>query len=92
MRPYATVLRKRQEVFVDCSPEAQARYRRQLDELEARLYSGVSSVSDRSRSVGYHNPDYLRVLANELRDKLAFCAGCRLRVSRISYTPLVKGL
>ena len=79
-------------MFVDCSPEAQALRQRQLDELKAKLYSGVSSVSDRSRSVGYHNPDYLRQLANELRDKLAFCAGCRLRVSCISYTPLVKGL
>ncbi len=79
-------------MFVDCSPEAQALRQRQLDELKAKLYSGVSSVSDRSRSVGYHNPDYLLKAIGRLEDELAYCTVGFRRTSRVSYAPLVKGL
>jgi hypothetical protein len=79
-------------LWIDCSPEAQAEYRRQLTELNAKLNSGVSSVSDRSRSVGYHNPDFLLKAIHRLEDKLAYCTTGGQRASRLSYNPLVKGL
>jgi hypothetical protein len=78
-------------IDIDCSPEGLARYRLQLAGIEDKLYSGVSSVSDRSRSVSYHNPNYLEAMARRLRWRLAYCAGCR-RASRLSYTPLIKAL
>jgi hypothetical protein len=78
----------------DCSKEAQAARRRQLADLEAKLYSGVSSVSDRSRSVSYHNTELLIPLINRLRNEIAFCIlGFWPRSRRrVFHLPLVKGL
>jgi hypothetical protein len=78
-------------VWIDCSPEAQERRKHQLAELEAKRYSGVSSVSDRSRSVGY-DQTVIEAGINRLRHELAMCAPGFRRVSRITYNPLAKGL
>ena len=78
--------------MIDCSPEAQDLRRRQLAELKAKLYSGVSSVSDRSRSVGYHNPDFLLRAINRLEGELAACTVGFRRPSRLAYVPLIKDL
>lgn len=75
---------------IDCSPLAQDERWKQLRELMGKLYSGVQSVSDRSRSVTYHDSNTLRKLINGLQQEIALCAGCSGRRSmarRIFYVP-----
>jgi hypothetical protein len=63
----------------DCSPAAQDDRRNKLKDLYDRLYSGVTSVSDRSRSVTYHDTTTLQKLINGLQQQIALCAGCNGR-------------
>jgi hypothetical protein len=58
-----------------CTPADQERRKDKIRELEDRLYSGVSSVADRSRSVNYLSPDELRRILKGLRNDYDFCAG-----------------
>jgi hypothetical protein len=60
---------------LSCSPADQERRELKLKELEDRLYSGVSSVSDRSRSVNYQSPEELRRIIKGLRKDYDFCNG-----------------
>jgi hypothetical protein len=78
----------------DCSKEAQAARKQQRAELEAKLYSGNSSVSDRSRSVSMHSPEMLISLIDRLNDEIAYCilGFWPRRHRRAFYLPLVKGL
>ena len=75
---------------VDCSPEARAERQRAIKRIEARLNSGVQSVSDRSRSVAYQNADALRAELRRLRAQEAVCDG--VRITRTRYVPLTKVL
>lgn len=75
---------------IDCSTAAQAERRKQLAALRARVNSGVQSVSDRSRSVGYSNYESLTAAIAQLEREVAYCNGER-PPSRLSYTPLTKG-
>lgn len=64
---------------IDCSPEAQDQRRDLLKGLYDKLYSGVQSVSDRSRSVSYHDSTTLRKLINALTQEMQLCGGCLTR-------------
>jgi hypothetical protein len=78
---------------LDCSDEAQALRRRQLQDLMAKLNSGVTSVSDRGRSVSYANYTALFPLLRQLRREIAACElGYWPREQRLSYIDYVKGL
>jgi hypothetical protein len=75
---------------IDCSIQAQEDRWKKLKDLMDRLYSGVTSVSDRSRSVTYHDTTTLRKLINALQQEYSFCAGCTSRrqmARRIFYVP-----
>jgi hypothetical protein len=63
-------------VPIDCSPEAQEDRRKWLKDLYGKLYTGVQSISDRSRSVSYHSGNDLWKLINALQGEIALCAGC----------------
>jgi hypothetical protein len=76
---------------IDCSLAAQNERRKQLAALRAKLFGGVQSISDRSRSVGYHGPDALMAGIRQLERELDYCDGVA-RTSRLSYVPLTKGL
>jgi hypothetical protein len=78
---------------LDCSPEAQEDRRKYLKDLLGKVYSGVQSISDRSRSVTYHDGNSLWRLINGLRDEIALCGGCASRravARRIFYQPYNK--
>jgi hypothetical protein len=75
---------------LDCSLEAQDQRRRLLKELIDKRYSGVQSVSDRSRSVSYQDPTTLNRLIRSLRDELAYCDGTYQRPRRFVYLPYDK--
>ena len=78
---------------LDCSPEAQDARKRQLDALMAKLRSGVTSVSDRGRSVSYANYNAMLPLLLQLRQEIQACeTGIWPRARRLSYIDLVKGL
>lgn len=77
--------------MIDCSIQAQDERRASLARLRAKLNSGLTSVSDRSRSVGYANSTALIVAIERLEREQAFCAGTP-RVRRLSYVPLMKGV
>jgi hypothetical protein len=77
-------------VSIDCSVAAQAERRKQLAGLRAKMNSGVQSVSDRSRSVGYVNYQAMRDAIAQLEREIAYCNGER-PPSRLSYIPLTKG-
>ena len=83
-------------VYIDCSDEAQQRRRDLLDRLEGLLSSsaGISSVTDRGRSVTYRS-DTAALLAriNALRAELMFCDYGVLPRRREFYRPFqLKGL
>jgi hypothetical protein len=79
--------------ILDCSEDAQARRRQQLAELEAKIFSGVQSVSDRSRSVSYRDLAALWPLRALLLRQIAQCEGCLFGRSRIyAALPLTKAL
>ena len=78
---------------LDCSDDAQAERRRQLAALLAKMRSGVSSVSDRGRSVTYQNNANLWLLLLQLRNEIDACDLGRWPGRRsLSYIDLVKGL
>lgn len=76
---------------IDCTVAAQEERKARLKELRAKLYSGVQSVSDRSRSVGYHNDTALAASIARLEREADFCDGVRPR-RRLFHIPMVKGL
>lgn len=76
--------------MMDCTPETQAERRRQLVRLKAKRYSGVQSVSDRSRSVSYLNGEAMDQAIAKLEREIARCDGCAAP-RRLLYVPLIKG-
>jgi hypothetical protein len=77
---------------LDCSDEAQAIRQRQLNELLAKLRSGVSAVSDRGRSVTYRGRDDLWPVIQQLQQEMAACQlGYWPTRRRLAYIDLVKG-
>jgi hypothetical protein len=81
-------------IGVDCSDDANARRDELLDRLIAQLYGGVTSVSDRGRSVSYADATKLIPLINQLKREQAFCLTGIMPASgrRYFYVPLVKCL
>jgi hypothetical protein len=80
---------------IDCSPEAQADRWEKLKGLRDKLYSGVQSISDRSRSVSYYDGVSLRKLISALENEMALCSGClnrRMTARRIFTVPYDKWL
>jgi hypothetical protein len=78
---------------LDCSPEAQEDRRKWLKDLLGKVYSGVQSISDRSRSVTYHDGRSMWQLINALRNEIAQCSGCtgrRAYARRIFHVPYNK--
>jgi hypothetical protein len=79
--------------WLDCSPPAQEARIKQLADLMAKAATGVSSVSDRGRSVSYRSPADMQMQIFRLRDEIAGCAtGVWRGVRRLSYVDQVKGL
>jgi hypothetical protein len=76
---------------VDCSIEAQADRKARLEALRAKLFSGMQSVSDRSRSIGYFNDTALAALIARLEREQDVCNGVSPR-RRLYHVPMVKGL
>lgn len=80
---------------VDCSPAAQARRWEQLQDLEARLASGIASTSDRNRQVAFTKPEDMARQIAALRAQLAYCQTGQWptnRNTRVLYPPQVKAL
>jgi len=78
---------------LDCSEEAQAARRRQLAALIAKLTSGVSSISDRGRSVSYRDLNAMRPLIALLQAQITACeTGVWPRTRRLGYVDQIKGL
>jgi hypothetical protein len=80
---------------IDCSPEAQARRWQQLQDLEARLASGIASTSDRNRQVAFSRPEDMARQIAALRSQLAYCQTGEWPISRamrVIYPPQVKAL
>lgn len=78
---------------IDCSPAAQARRWQALQELEARLFSGVQSVSDRNRQVSFMSPKDIAAQINLLRSQMNFCqTGQYTPRLRLRYYPQAKDL
>lgn len=81
--------------YVDCSPLSQAARAALLAELRGQLYGGVSSVSDRGRSVSFRSQAEIVAAIQGLNNEMAFCetgvwpAGSR---GRLFHVPQVKGL
>jgi hypothetical protein len=80
--------------LVDCSPEAQAKRLRDLDELKSKIRSGVSNVGDRGRSVTYQSPAEMWKIAAQMEKELL---ACELGYwwpgrKRLAYIDQVKGL
>jgi hypothetical protein len=79
--------------WLDCSPEAQAARLRQLQALQAKAYSGVSSIADRGRSVSYRDYAAMEPLIEQLQMEINACAtGVWPRRRSLSYIDQVKGL
>jgi hypothetical protein len=76
--------------MVDCSPAAREKRRQQIARLEDQMYSGTSSISDRSKSVSFVSPDVQAKLRADLLAEEAVCDGRKIR--RFYYFPLVKNL
>ena len=76
---------------IDCSVAAIADRKKRLEALRAKLFAGVQSVSDRSRSVGYFNDTALAALIARLEREEDYCNGVQPR-RRLYHTPMVKGL
>jgi hypothetical protein len=78
---------------LDCSDEAQAIRQKQLNELLAKLRSGVSAVSDRGRSVTYRGKDDLWPIIQQLQTEMAACQlGYWPGRRRLAYIDIVKGI
>jgi hypothetical protein len=77
---------------LDCSEDAQALRRRQLADLWAKLRSGVTSVSDRGRSVSYGRFADLRPLIAQLQREIAACELGYWPDRRLGYIDYLKGL
>jgi hypothetical protein len=78
---------------IDCSIAAQDKRRQLLKDLMEKRYSGVSSISDRSRSVTYHDSGTLSALIRDLQQEIAFCdTGRVLRSRRFIQLPYSKYL
>ena len=75
---------------LDCSVDMQDKRREMLRDLIEKRYSGVQSVSDRSRSVSYHDPVMLSRLINALQREIDACDGNLSRASvvgRVHFVP-----
>jgi hypothetical protein len=75
---------------LDCSVQAQDKRREMLRDLIEKRYSGVQSVSDRSRSVTYQDPVMLNRLINALQREIDLCDGNLTRstvVGRVHFVP-----
>jgi hypothetical protein len=77
---------------IDCSIEAQDQRRQLLKDLMAKRYSGVQSVSDRSRSVTYQSPGDLSRLIKNLQQEIDYCDGRPWRPRRVVFLPYDKWL
>jgi hypothetical protein len=80
---------------IDCSPAWQEHRRQMLKDLVEKRYSGVQSLTDRSRSVTYVSPEELNRLIRGLEDEIALCDGTlsrRAHGRRIFTPPLNKWL
>jgi hypothetical protein len=77
---------------LDCSPAEQDKRRQMLEELRGKKFSGVASISDRSRSVNYHDPVQLTKLIRALETEMALCDGTYRRGRRIWSPAYVKWL
>jgi hypothetical protein len=78
---------------IDCSIQAQDDRRRMLKELLEKRYSGVSSISDRSRSVNYQSPGDLARLIKSLQQEIDYCeTGQIARPRRFVHLPYNKWL
>jgi hypothetical protein len=78
--------------WLDCSEAAQDDRKRRLTQLLAKATSGVSSISDRGRSVAYQSPAALKALADDLKKEIAMCDGTYRGARRLSYIDQIKGL
>jgi hypothetical protein len=60
-----------------------------LGNLLTKMYGGVTSLSDRGRSVNYYSQDDLQQLINNLRNEMALCensaGSARLRGPRRAF-------
>jgi len=81
-------------IWLDCSPEAQADRKRRLAELWARMGSGVSSVSDRGRSISYRiGWAEMRPILSRLQNEITACeTGHWPQENRLDYVDYMKGL
>jgi hypothetical protein len=80
---------------IDCAPVEQEKRREMLKDLREKRYSGVQSISDRSRSVTYRDPAALNKLITALEQEIALCDGTlsrRMTPRRIFHPPYAKWL
>lgn len=78
--------------MADCSPGARAERQRQIAELWRSIGNPATSISDRSRSVGYSTIDQRLKAIGELERLEALCDSGGRRPSRLAHIPLIKGL
>jgi hypothetical protein len=76
----------------DCSPEARAERRRQIADLWRSIGNPATSLSDRSRSIGYATIEQRLKAIGELERLEELCDTGGRRTARIAYIPLIKGL
>jgi hypothetical protein len=79
---------------LDCSDAAQDARRRQLEEMLAKMRSGVSTVGDRGRNVSYRSPSELWPMAQHLQKEIIACETGYWWPGRkrLGYVDQVKGL
>lgn len=78
--------------MADCSPEARAERRRQIAELWRSIGNPATSLSDRSRSIGYATIEQRLKAIGELERLEELCDTGGRRAARIAYVPLIKSL
>ena len=78
--------------MLDCSPEARAERRRQIADLWRSIGNPATSLSDRSRSIGYATIEQRLKAIGELERLEELCDTGGRRAARIAYIPLIKGL
>jgi hypothetical protein len=76
----------------DCSPEARAERRRQIADLWRSIGNPATSLSDRSRSIGYATIEQRLKAIGELERLEELCDTGGRRAARIAYIPLIKGI
>jgi hypothetical protein len=75
---------------VDCSPAARQERQDQIKALREKIYSGVQSISDRSRSVSYSTGKDLMALLAMLQAEEDVCDGKPTGQRRVFYAPYSK--